>query len=58
MTPLPQLSYEMNSEIGVMLAQLSDIPASPMYEVYISQLIYVILEFVPCTVIYWTEISC
>ena len=37
--PPPQISYEMNSETGVVLAQLRDIPASPMYEVYISQLI-------------------
>ena len=37
--PSPQISYEMNSETGVVLAQLRDIPASPMYGVYISQLI-------------------
>jgi hypothetical protein len=29
----------MNSETGVVLTQLRDIPASPMYGVYISQLI-------------------
>ena len=39
MTP-PQKSiyiYEMNSETGVMLTQLRNIPASPAYRVYISQ---------------------
>jgi hypothetical protein len=40
MTPLTKkYIYEMNSETGVMLTQLSNIPASPAYRVYISQLI-------------------
>ena len=34
-----------------------NIPESPVYGVYISQL-YVILELVPSTVIFWTELNC
>jgi hypothetical protein len=44
MTPSPPKKkyiyiYEMNSETGVMLAQLNNIPASAAYGVYISHLI-------------------
>lgn len=35
--PPPPISYEMNSVTGVMLPQLSNIPAAPLYGVYISQ---------------------
>jgi hypothetical protein len=39
-TPTPKVYiYEMNSETGVMLTQLNNIPASAAYGVYISQLV-------------------
>ena len=36
----------------------SNITSSPAYEVYISQLPYVILKLVLSTMMFWTELSC